>query len=382
MIGQDEDGRHPARRCSLFGIDRTPNAVAVLSVTFNPGVDAVAALRDAAAAVGLSVEPDLSDPDAGADLIVVTPSGDRILVQVKQQSLTAAAGLDQRLPRWMRRQAPDNSGLWVVVADRVTREAREVLKGAGWGWLDLRGHLHLAAPGLFVDANVPVMREFPVRSAPLAGRVGVEVAAQLLLSPDEPARVRKIAAELGRAPSSVSHTLTGMQEAGLVDVHRRPTVPELFWELAAIWQPIQADVRTVPAQGDGVVNDALKIGLDTIATTSGWALSDSVAAATYGAPVALRSDHPPDFYVPDSGILRRAVHLLGAAADHDSRVATIRVAPVPTVCASRVDPTGWADQVWPLALPLFVALDLAQDAGRGREVLAGWTPHHGGRRVW
>jgi len=350
-------------------------------VTSSFGVDGVAALRDAAAAVGLSVELNGPDGDVGPDLVVVTPSGDRILLQLKQQSLASAEGLDQRIARWMS-QAPDISGVRVVVADRVTREAREVLKDAGWGWLDLRGHLHLAGPGVFVDADVPAMRESSVRSAPLAGRVGVEVAAQLLLSPDEPARVRKIAAELGRAPSSVSHTLTGMQEAGLVDAHRRPAVPELFWELAAIWQPIQADVRTVPAQGDGAVNDALKMGLDAIARTSGWALSDSVAAATYGAPVALRSDHPPDFYVPDSGILRRAVHLLGAAADHDSRFATIRVAPVPMVCARRVDPAGWADQVWPLALPLFVALDLAQDAGRGREVLDGWTPHHGGRRVW
>ncbi len=353
-------------------------------MTSSAGVDAVAALRDAAAGVGLSVEPDSADPDAAADLTVVTPSGDRISMQVKQQSLTAAGGLVQRLTRWEseRGQPRDSSALWVVVSDRVTSEPREVLKEAGWGWLDLRGHLHLAGPGLFVDADMPAMRDFPVRSVPFAGRVGLEVAARLLLNPDDPARVRKIAAELGRAPSSVSPTLTAMQEAGLVDGHRRPAEPELFWELAAVWQPIQADIRTVPALGDSVVNDALRMGLDAIETTSGWALSDSVAAAMYGAPVVLRSDHPPDFYVPDSGILRRAVHLLGAAADHDGRGATIRVAPVPMVCASRVDPTGWTDQVWPLALPLFVALDLAQDAGRGREVLDGWIPQHDGRRVW
>lgn len=368
-----------AVRCSVLTEHRT--SCQSCRVTSSIGVDGVEALRDAAAAVGLGVEPNGSSPDVGADVVVVTPSGDRILLQLKQQSLVAAEGLDQRIARWMS-QAPDSSGLRAVVADRVTSEARAVLKEAGWGWLDLRGHLHLAGPGLFVDAAVPAMRESSLRSAPLAGRVGVEVAAQLLLSPDQSARVRQIATELGRAPSSVSHTLTAMQEAGLIDAHRRPAVPELFWELAAIWQPIQADVKTVPAQGDGAVNDALKLGLDAIATTVGWALSESVAAATYGAPVALRSDHPPDFYVPNSGILRRAVHLLGAAADHDTRIATLRVAPVPMVCASRIDPAGWADEVWPLASPLFVALDLAQDAGRGREVLDGWTPHHGGPRVW
>lgn len=60
----------------------------------------------------------------------------------------------------------------------------------------------------------------------------------------------------------------------------------------------------------------------------------------------------------------------------------MRVAPVPIICSRRVDAAGWADQVWPLALPLFVALDLAQDPGRGREVLDGWTSDHAGRRVW
>jgi hypothetical protein len=34
-----------------------------------------------------------------------------------------------------------------------------------------------------------------------------------------------------------------------------------------------------------------------------------MAAAAYGAPVGVRSDHPLDFYVPDGAALRRAVHL-------------------------------------------------------------------------
>jgi RecB family endonuclease NucS len=35
----------------------------------------------------------------------------------------------------------------VLIADRVTEGARAILQKAGWGWLDLRGQLHIAAPG-------------------------------------------------------------------------------------------------------------------------------------------------------------------------------------------------------------------------------------------
>ncbi len=93
------------------------------------------------------------------------------------------------------------------MADRVTAAARTILREAGWGWLDLRGHLHLTAPGLFVDADVPPANTARGRSIPLAGHVGIEVAAAVLLKPDEPAAVRRIAAALARAPSSVSAAL-------------------------------------------------------------------------------------------------------------------------------------------------------------------------------
>ncbi len=42
-----------------------------------------------------------------------------------------------------------------------------------------------------------------------------------------------------------------------------------------------------------------------------------------------------------------------------------------------------ATETWPLAQPLFVALDLAQDLDRGRAILDTWTPPPGaGQRVW
>jgi len=42
----------------------------------------------------------------------------------------------------------------------------------------------------------------------------------------------------------------------------------------------------------------------------------------------------------------------------------------------------WSLGERPLAAPLFVALDLAQDVGRGREILNTWDPPEGWARVW
>lgn len=349
-------------------------------VSATRGLDGVHALGDAVSSVGLSME--VNSGDSAADLVLTKPAGGRVLVEVKRVSLASVDSLPRRLAEWSKRLPPETVG--VVVADRVTAEARDVLSAAGWGWLDLRGHLHLAGAGLFIDVDVPALRPTPGRSSPLAGRVGLEVASLVLLSPDQPAGVRQIAGTLGRAASSVSEVLTSMRTAGLLDEGRRPTVPELFWELASRWSPpASADVQAVPSPSTGTnggsVEQALRLAFQDVETTTGWALTDTMAAAAYGAPVGVRSDYPPDFYVPDQATLRRAVHLLGPVHDRDSRAATVRVAPVPLVCARRLDaPNG----TWPLAQPLFVALDLAQDPGRGREVLEGWNPPDATPRVW
>jgi hypothetical protein len=346
------------------------------------GIEGVEELREAAAAVGLSVDTSSTD-DSGADLVLINPAGGRIVAQIKRVSLASVDGLERRISQWNAR-SDRKADIRVVVADRVTEQARQLLRAAGWGWLDLRGHLHLAGEGLFVDTDVPRLREAPDQSTPLAGRVGQEVAALLLLDPARPAIVRDIARTLSRAPSSVSEAITSMRGAALVDEHRKPLIPSLFWELAARWHPVQKDVQLPPSPTvtavHGSVNETLRLGIEDVEATTGWALTDTLAAAAYGAPIGTRSDYPPDFYVPDQVTLRRAVHLLGAAQSHETRGATIKVAPVPLICTRRID---WPDETWPLAPPLFVALDLARDPGRGREVLEGWTPpSEAGQRVW
>ena len=348
----------------------------------NAAASAPDALQEAAAHVGLqAAAPDARQSDRGVDLVLTSSTGIRQAVMLKRLSLLPVDGLARRLNEWNARlKTPDAIG--VVVADRITRDARRFLQEAGWGWLDLRGHLHLTAPGLFIDTNLPSLKVTARTTEPLAGQVGLQVAALILTRPDEQAAVRPLARETGRAPSSVSDVLARMREAQLLDKEHRPVVPALFWELASHWKPTEANLASVPAPGMGETNAALRLGFEQIEETTGWALGDTRAAAAYGAPVGTRGNYPPDFYVPDAATLRRAVQYLGRSPDRSSRAGTVRVAPVPMVCNRRVDAVGWANEEWPLAQPLFVALDLAADSGRGHEILERWESPEPWHRVW
>jgi hypothetical protein len=366
----------------VFGIDRTPNrGDDVVVGAQRRDRDAADAVVDAAGSLGLEARVEPGDrAKSGHDVVVVLPDGRALGLEIKSASLVTLHSAPEQLRRWSRRSAGDVVG--VIVADRITADARDSLNRAGWSWLDLRGHLRLVGPGLFVDAGVPAVgRSGPDRSA-FGGRTGIELAALLLLDPPKRIGVRTAAAMLSRAPSSISEAFGALHAENLVDGDRMPAVPGLFWALAEHWNPVSRDVASIPGPGRRRDNAALRLGLEDVESTTGWALSDTVAASVYGAPVSMRAGHPPDFYVPDQSTLRRAVHLLGSATTASSRAGRVRVAPVPMVCARRVDAAEWSREEWPLANPLFVALDLAQDPGRGREILDAWTPGKPWNRVW
>jgi hypothetical protein len=258
--------------------------------------------------------------------------------------------------------------LRLLVADRLLASGRAALDRLGWSWLDLRGHLRLVGPGVHVDADVPPFRERPARTRALSGVAGVEVACELMLAAGSGASVRSLARAVGRAPSTVSEVLKALRAEDLLTPDGEVVVPDLFREVAAVWPPADLATVAVPAPGDATLARSLRLGLDDVAA-SGWALTDTMAAAAYGAPVVVASGHPHDFYVPDKVTFRRAKALL--PLQDAAPAATIRVAPVPAVCTRRRD-AGTTE--WPVAHELFVALDLAQDAGRGQEILEQWTP--------
>ncbi|MFC8044917.1 hypothetical protein [Nocardia sp. NPDC057353] len=327
-------------------------------------------LADALRSVGLENEA------GDGTVLIVRHGAERIAIEVEAASLITAKDVS-RLVRRATEEGEQRPRPRVLVAKRITEDARRSLREAGYSWLDLRGRLHLAAPGLFVHADVePVLTTR--RAEPFAGAVVVEVAVTALLAPERPVRIRHIAQSIGRAPSSVSVAVDGLRRAGLLTSDGVPDVPGLFWELAAAWRPEELDIAELPLDDLGL-RQALRMN-DADVSVAGWALSDSHAAAAYGAPIAIRADSPPDFYVPDSAVLRRAAKLLGTTnRGRGDRAATLRVSPVGYVCRHRVAPQAGE---WPLAHPLFVALDLAGDPGRGREIVELWTPEGEFRRVW
>jgi len=376
-------GLDSERVCSAFGIDRTPNAsknkVMVL------GSEAELALLDALQAVGLEARLTES-PDSRADIEVHTPDGRKVLIEAKYRSLASPDGLPRQLERYAhdlhRLEVLEGEAVvGVLVADRVTEAARAILQKAGWGWLDLRGQLHIAAPGTYVHADIQPMREQTASSDPFGGRAGLEVSVELLLRPTDSVGVRWLANHIGRAPSTVSEVLARLRGANLIDGAQRATIPDLFWSLASAWHPASADVKSLPPMRDQPLLQALRVGLEEDAG-AGWALTDTKAAAVYGAPIGARKDHPADIYVPDVRTLRRATQVLGLAAEPGARAATLRAAPVAAACSDRIRDRRTRDNQWPLARPLFVALDLAQDPGRGREILDQWSPPEPWARVW
>jgi hypothetical protein len=338
-------------------------------------VDTEALVVDAFSQLGLQAQLPVGAPDGAVDL-VLDPDGVRVNLQLKRRALVSG-DVAERLVA----EADPARGALLVVADRVTDSARTALVSRSAGYLDLRGRLALRVPRLVVDSDVDPLMGRPGRSEALAGRVGLEVATALLLQPARSAAGRELAREVGRSPSTVSEILSALRRDDLIDEKNIVVGHDLFWQLAERWPAPRTYLVRRPNPGDAGPLDALRLGLGDVEHEPGWALTDSAAAAAYGAPQALRTGQSLDFFVPDELTVRRAVILLGAAQSASGAAATVRAAPVPAIVRHRIDVPANPTE-WPLAQPLFVALDLAQDAGRGREILDAWTPEEPWARVW
>jgi hypothetical protein len=167
-----------------------------------------------------------------------------------------------------------------------------------------------------------------------------------------------------------------LKSAGLVRPNNTPLIPELFWATADAWAPERTYVGRTPSPGDDVAE--FDLGIDA----SRWVISGDLAAAAWGAPVIVSSGSPVDFYIPRDAVAR-STRVLGPGSPTDYG-ATVAPDAFGFILERSYDieskATPWSH--WPLAHPVVVALDLAQDRSRGREILDDWTPPSEFTRVW
>jgi hypothetical protein len=329
------------------------------------GLDALTAALDA-----LRVDVSSAGPgrhvDATVDAVI---DGRPVTLAIERKAYCTGA-----VAREMVRQARGRAGvLPLVVADRMTGEAREVLEDADWSWFDRHtGHLRIFGAGMRVSEYVKAFTGTGATRVvpPIGGRSGLAVAYWLLAHPERPLSPTRDAAALGLAPSTISVAAQRLADAGLVDEARRAIVPELFWELAAAWQPERAWLAAVPPPRPPAPDPG----------APSWRRGGTAAAAAWGAPVVTGVGGAVELYVPGPVEIGIAVRRYGTA-EPGAGAAVLAVAPVRAVCAAPGDDDGSPPVVdgWPVAPKLATALDLAQDRARGREVLADWDDPHA---VW
>lgn len=372
----------------MFGVHMHPNTERhTADMVTGREVEARDALADACEEVGLHVV--LDPPGSMTDLRFVPRESAGAAIDVIVD-VVEFGGTDRA--RQVRNRSAHGSTPIVLVADRVTATAQAYMKQEHVSWFDRRGHLHLDLPGVFVDADVtPALRDVTRREDGIRGRAGIAYAvASLLAHSDKWPTIRGVARESGFAPSVVSDAAASLRRAALVHDDGRPNVPDLFWALADRWRPEFVHLGGELNLGLQGTSGAGDLGVFGDANRPGWALTGSVAAAAFGAPVAVSSATPPSFYVPDQTTLRRAVRRFGKA-DGEHRSCSLAVSPTSAACSPRIEALS-AENVgaglsapgfdhFLFTRPLFVALELANDPARGHEILEGWTPGVGAR-VW
>lgn len=270
--------------------------------------------------------------------------------------------------------------LHLLVADRISRDARALLDTAGWGWLDRRGELAVRVGDNYLIRSQVAARRSPARDrarGPVRSRAGIAYLAAALERPDETPVLRAVARRAGLSHVALSNARASLTDAGLLDENGGPLESLSFEALAESWTPEVFAVAVAPQPENAEI-----LGLhEDDPMVHGWALTDTLAAIAWGAHITVTANYPPDFYVPTRRDRDRALHVLGHVDDFTTRAATITIAPVPFATDRRYQMPGTE---WLVTHPLYAALAIARDLARGPELLAAWSPSgpEGFRRSW
>lgn len=249
----------------------------------------------------------------------------------------------------------------IVVADRISTAAREALSRAGVAWLDRRGHLWIRVPGVFVNADIPTAVSPNRRVVTALKGAGLDVALALLGSPEEGHGVNELARQINRSPGRVSEILTALRAQGLAGSENRPVTPEIFWAVADEWKPRWMPMPSIPPPEP----------------PERYRLSGTLGALALGAPLVADPERTrPKLYVVDDVDLGSVTGAYGATSGWTAAEVAVCPSRFGFTGARATDAGGYL-----VASHLVVALDLAQDRARGREVLENWNPE-GVARVW
>ena len=330
------------------------------------------ALADALTSLGLSVLREVLIGNRQVDLLVES-AGVELDVKTKPV-ITAGNGAEIARQDW-----PEAfTRIWV--ADRIAAEAKQAFREQGINFFDLRGELRVVEPPLFIDTKIDVEEPYPpARSGPLDSQVAKETAIACLLTPDQPHGVRETARLIGRSPGAVSKAMANLEQVGLLTSRAEPLVPDLFHELAIVWRRKPLALANMPEPG--IEWHDLSADASAGALPSGWTLTDTVAAQSWGIPLVAPGGYPPDFYVPNRSALHLARSRLGEPESPEKRACTVAVAPTRFACRHQFDHSDTSGIEWPVANHIVVALDLAQDKARGMEMVDQWHPK-GIVRAW
>lgn len=344
-------------------------------------VEAIAQLASVAGA-------DVADSsDGGSHLVVHLADGRRVLFDIAARAHPETHEIGSLV-----RARADGGNNVILVADRLTAAARREVVQRGASFFDRRGRIVLVLDGRTIEADVePADRpKRRVGGSAIRGVSGLSLAFASLLRVDEAARVNQVARASGLTGAAISQARTKLRAAHLLDDRYRPIVPDLFDALVQAWHwPAEVEGRipnwndrlaaAAGAQVDGpflanigALDDAIRLADPTLRDgLAGWALTGTHAAAAYGASAVIGSAAPLQVIVPEDRFLAATkVANNPAMSAVDSRPARLLAAP--TALAVRLRRRS-ADGV-PLAHPLVVAVDLARDPARGREILATFDP--------
>ncbi len=256
----------------------------------------------------------------------------------------------------------------VVVADRISEAGRDVLRRAGWGWLDRRGHLRLWASGVRIESPLP-------GSAGVAGSVRLHQPVDDGRARDRPGRALPTGRTGHRPAGGADHR---PQRGGHPRAHRsvrRRGTGGTQDPSALAARAVLGDVGPLARRRLGGSAGAPRRGRRPGRSAHELLRVDERAATLGGAHITA-AGRP-------AGALLRAVGRRGCGGrDRWPSAASRRV-----LGAMRA-PLQWLPEnhdhqpddahPWHVAHPLVCALRLAADPARGREMVDAWGIVPGG----